>query len=102
MNANTTTLITEFEVRYHGIGHEQYFQGCSVSFTQWDECYTGCGATASEALDDALEQMAYTGLEIPEHRLAQDIAELVAITRQLPSVDHHHYVSVLYKLPTTH
>ena len=50
--------IAEFSIRDHGVEHAQYVQGAGVSFTHWKSCYTGCGDSPGEALDDALEQMA--------------------------------------------
>lgn len=51
----------DFRIIYHGIEHEQYFQGHGVSFTHWDDCVTGIGSSNREALDDALEQLACAG-----------------------------------------
>jgi len=48
--------LIEWEIVDHGIEHSQYFQGCGVSFTKWDECFTGIGCSGAEALEDALEQ----------------------------------------------
>lgn len=50
--------IIEYEIIDHGVEHEQYFQGCGVSHTKFDEVYTGIGSTLREALRDADEQMA--------------------------------------------
>lgn len=50
--------IAAFEIVDHGIDHAQYFQGCGVSFTEFDNVQTGCGTNAREAFDDALEQIA--------------------------------------------
>ncbi len=50
--------ITSFQVVDHGIEHAQYFQGCGVAFTEYDECVTGCGDNFAEAINDALESMA--------------------------------------------
>ncbi len=50
--------ITSFQVVDHGIEHAQYFQGCGVAFTDYDECVTGCGATFGEAIEDALDSIA--------------------------------------------
>lgn len=57
-------LIYEYEIVDHGVEHEQYFQGCGVSWSQYDEVYTGIGASMHEALDDAAEQAACSGWEI--------------------------------------
>ncbi len=56
--------ITSFQVVDHGIEHEQYFQGCGVAFTEYDECVTGCGDNFAEALDDALESIAQDNIDV--------------------------------------
>ncbi len=43
--------IAEFEIVDHGIEHEQYFQGCGVSLTEFTDVATGIGNDAEEALD---------------------------------------------------
>lgn len=53
-----THKIASFEIIDHGIEHSQYFQGCGVSYTNFNEVATGCGQNATEALEDALEQIA--------------------------------------------
>lgn len=50
--------ITEFQISNHGVEHAQYFQGAGVSFSRWLACYTGCGDSPAEALDNAIEMMA--------------------------------------------
>ena len=50
----------EVQVINHGIEHSQYFQGCGVSFTHYDDCFTGIGASPGKAYNDALEQIAYS------------------------------------------
>ena len=55
--------IVEFELVDHGIDHEQYFQGCGVSCTEYDDVATGVGDNPAEAIDDALEQLAQMGYE---------------------------------------
>jgi hypothetical protein len=49
---------TCFEIVDHGIEHSQYIQGCGVSLTKYTDVATGCGDNPSEALHDALEQLA--------------------------------------------
>jgi hypothetical protein len=50
--------IVEFEIVDHGIENEQYFQGCGIAFTEYDDVATGIGDTLEEAIDDALESLA--------------------------------------------
>jgi len=47
--------VTEFEIINHGKHHSQYFQGCGVSFTEWQDCTTGASSDAKLAYDDAVE-----------------------------------------------
>ena len=56
--------ITCFEIVDHGIDNAQYFQGCGVSRTKFTDVATGCGDTPSEALADALEQLATCGWDV--------------------------------------
>ena len=41
--------ITEFEIVSHGIDGEQYFPGCGVACTSFDDVATGIGDTEQEA-----------------------------------------------------
>lgn len=54
----TTQKIVAYEIVNHGAEHEQYFQGCGVSHTDFEAVYTGIGANAKEAYEDALDQLA--------------------------------------------
>jgi hypothetical protein len=58
MKTTPEHCIASYEIVDHGIEHSQYFQGCGTSYTDFDECVTGCGDNALEAFDDALEQIA--------------------------------------------
>lgn len=58
MNNNTGPvfeLVTNYEFIDHGLGHPDYFPGCGVAFTGFDECFTGSGNTPSEAANEALD-----------------------------------------------
>ncbi len=68
--------IEAFEVIDHGIEHSQYFQGCGVSHTRYTDVATGIGDTPSEALDDALEQLASAGYDVS--RITSEIDEAPA------------------------
>ncbi len=50
------TNLSSYEIVRHGIEYPDYFQGCGVSFTDFDEVQTGIGDTEREAFEDALEQ----------------------------------------------
>ena len=66
--------IVEFELVDHGIEHEQYFQGCGVSFTQFEDVATGIGDNPAEAIDDALECLAQMDWDVDgmETRILRD------------------------------
>lgn len=86
--------VSEHEVIDHGVEHEQYFQGCGVSFTRFEECYTGCGASAHDALDDALEQAAQCDWDtegVPNSFSDRNF-DAKSYTE-----DHHYYVSIRLK-----
>jgi len=51
----------KYEIIDHGIENPDFFQGCGVSFTDFDICFTGIGDNPREALEDALEQAAGCG-----------------------------------------
>ncbi len=57
-NQTKTHKITHYRLLDHGIENSQYFQGCGVAFTDYDDVATGCGDNFAEALDDALEMIA--------------------------------------------
>ena len=57
-------IAVAFEIVDHGIQNAQYFQGCGTSFTDYTDVATGIGDTFSEALDDALENLAQTGWNV--------------------------------------
>jgi hypothetical protein len=80
--------INKFELVDHGVEHEQYFQGCGVAFSEYDECYTGIGASLREALEDALEQIASNGHEIsPE--LSAEVRNAENIDRVQPLLNEY-------------
>ncbi len=56
--------ISSFEIIDHGIDHAQYFQGCGVSFTEFEYVVTGYGQNAKEAFSDALDQIVNQDFEI--------------------------------------
>ena len=56
--------VNDCEVIVHGVEHEQYFQGCGVSFTSYTDVATGIGSTAREALEDALDSLAQNDWDV--------------------------------------
>lgn len=61
----TLKTIIAYELVDHGIEHEQYFQGCGLSFTPYTDVVTGIGSSLREALEDAAEQLATQGFDLP-------------------------------------
>ena len=54
----------QYEIINHGYDHSQYFQGCGTYGTPFEYVATGCGMTAKEAYEDAVDQIAMTGHKI--------------------------------------
>lgn len=71
-DTQTQPAITKYEVIDHGVDHSQYFQGCGVSYTSFDHVATGCGSSASEAWNDALEQIASDGTDVQSLEDSED------------------------------
>lgn len=91
--------IEAYEFINHGIENEQYFQGCGVSFTEFEDVATGIGNNYHEALDDALESLAHAWNVESNTEL---LAELAAIKEVCGndkwfediSDDAHYYASI--------
>lgn len=107
----STRKIIAYEIVDHGVEHGQYFQGCGVAFTSFDEVYTGCGFhSLREALENAAEQLALSGFEVPADLNAEiDAAdESDAVTQSFADCgirepeDHslHYYASIRVKIET--
>lgn len=93
--------INEFEIVDHGIEHEQYFQGCGVSFTPFSDVATGIGDNPAEAIDDCLEQIASIGIDVEDMpaRILTDIGAKALPTRPVVKASQyeaHYYVSIRY------
>lgn len=90
-------IISAYQIVDHGIEHEQYFQGCGVSYTEYEDCYTGIGQTLWEALDDALDIMAteekYEYNSNPELIAEIDNANNV-VSYDVDWEDHWYYASI--------
>jgi len=50
--------VKDYEIIRHGYMHEDSFQGCGTSFTEWDNAYTGIGDCEYDALEDAFDMVA--------------------------------------------
>jgi len=119
--------ITKLQLIDHGIEHEQYFQGCGVSFTSYSYCVTGIGDDIREAIEDCLDQIAmqHTGVDnwpfverlICEQQLgayemndirSESVSDHIAAERGAMADNHedaddldydlHYYVSIRYSL----
>lgn len=94
--------VTEYEIVDHGIKHEQYFAGCGVAFTPYDDVATGIGDDAQEALDDAIESLAMSGWDVETIEgefplIGSDSVAMLAASSSETHEDydsHHYYVSV--------
>lgn len=83
----------------HGIEHSQYFQGCGVSFTAYDACATGIGATEREAYEDALESIAQCEPREVFEKLESALAQIEPEgwdAREAEGEDQYWHVSVRY------
>lgn len=97
--------VVEFEIVNHGIEHEQYFQGCGVAFTEFEDVRTGMGDNPREAVDDAIEQLAESGWDVDDLEkriIAQDLPGKRTIPAK-PKVlkrhgdEAHYYLSIRVK-----
>lgn len=84
----------KYQILDHGVENSQYFQGCGVSFTEFDNVVTGIGDSLQAALEDALEQMAQTSVSIPDE-LESEVSA-ADDTEDVPedSEDCYHYASI--------
>ena len=62
------TKIKTWEIIDHGVDHSQYFPGCGVSFSDFEEAITGSGSSQKEALTDAISQLS-EGYSVPQELL---------------------------------
>lgn len=63
----------DYQLIDHGIDGSQYFQGCGVSGTDYANVQTGCGMTPAEAIEDALEGIASSGVNLNTDKLEEQI-----------------------------
>ena len=94
-------IVRDYEIVDHGICHEQFFQGCGVSHTPFEDIATGMGNNPAEAIDDALEQIAQNGVEVGdmEKRILSDNKKRVLPKKprvRLRDEDSHYYLSIRY------
>jgi hypothetical protein len=91
-----------YEVVNHGPEHEQYYQGCGTSLTDYDEVSTGIGENAKEAYLDALEGLYTMGIEstsldklLPDN--PRGIRKTDRLTKEQSGPDYYWYVSIRVK-----
>lgn len=87
--------LTDYELISHGDMYPDYFQGCGVSYTSFENVVTGCGSTEKEAFEDALEQIAMDGVTIsPELESEGERAD----SERESEEECYFYVSVRYNV----
>ena len=94
----------KYQIINHGMDHEQYFPGCGCACTPYDRCVTGCGESAAEAYQDALDCV-YTdegskadSLDLPNKPRGLGITSRPVVPAS--AEDFHYYVSILYTITT--
>lgn len=97
--------VVAYEIVDHGEDGASYFPGCGVAFTDFDSVATGCGSSAREALEDALEQ-SVMGEDVWPSELTAEVDALVGTYSDTPidagdgddfNDEWHYYVSVRVK-----
>jgi hypothetical protein len=68
--------VSDFQVVDHGLAHPDYFQGCGIYGSAYEECVTGAGDTAREALEDAVESMAQNSVNVSDDTWDAMLAEI--------------------------
>jgi hypothetical protein len=88
--------VRSFEVINHGVEHSQYFQGCGLAFTRFEDVATGIGDSPFEALEDALESLAQNNWDVSAvvNDLPKDSDLPEAEDDDAEPSEVYHYVSV--------
>jgi hypothetical protein len=92
--------IIAHEVIVHGVEHAQFFQGCGVSFTHYEDVATGTGCDAAEAFEDALEVLAQSDWNVDDAEQWDDAPSAQDAQLTVEEMDHEElyvYVSVRVK-----
>lgn len=94
--------VESYQIICHGVENEQYFQGCGVCFSDFDDVATGIGNTEHEACEDALESLAQNGWDVStidndcdDKITVEDCVEVVEGEGEIDGC--YHYVSVRVK-----
>ena len=89
--------VLSFEVINHGVENSQYFQGCGIAYTSFEDVATGIGDSPFEALEDALESLAQNDWDVSgiKNELSKESEIPVnEENEENESMDVFHYVSV--------
>ena len=89
--------VLSFEVINHGVENSQYFQGCGIAYTSFEDVATGIGGSPFEALEDALESLAQNDWDVSgiKNELSKESEIPVnEENEENESMDVFHYVSV--------
>jgi hypothetical protein len=96
----TPKTITDHKIEDHGVEHEQYFQGCGISHSKWDEVASGVGSSPREAYEDALDSLSQNNWAVDTLPSGGELSN----KSELPEADDddspdalHHYVCVYVK-----
>ncbi len=97
--------VIAYQIVDHGEDGSQYFPGCGVAFTDYDNVATGCGSSEREAAEDAIEQSVCGGDIWPADLSAAVEAYLEACSDETIDCgadddfndDWHYYVSIRVK-----
>ena len=93
-------LIAKYEIIDHGVNHSQYFSGCGISYTAFNDIATGIGDNPNEALQDALESLAQNDWDVST--ITEELSKISEIAKVEDDEDGelsedndcYHYVSV--------
>lgn len=89
--------ITSYEIISHGCMHSDYFQGCGVSYTDFEHVQTGIGASEKEAFEDALGLIALDGTEISAE-LESEGESARTDTEECEDNESYFHVSIRYNI----
>ena len=85
--------MSNFEIQYRGVEHEQSWMGAGVALSEFDYCVTGVGESEQDALQDAIEQAAQ--LDCPQDILDECELEVATADQTIEGDDEmHHYVVI--------
>ena len=86
--------IKKYEIINHGIEHEQYFQGCGISCTEYEDIATGMSNNFTDALDDAADSLAQNDWDT---KTIQELQMRSVNAQIIKNPDIHYYVSIRVK-----